>query len=102
MVSMAWEILTVAAVFFGIGFASGFYTAGILERADKADVRLYISLLVAVVWASSVAAGIIVPTYEPSLALHAIMGAVAGYFFKTANPITGNGNGSNDNEDEGK
>lgn len=98
---MVWGFVTVAAVFFGIGFASGFYTAGILERADKGDVRLYISLLVAIVWASSVAAGIIVSSYEPSLALHAIMGAVAGYFFKTANPITGGQSSEENGDDDG-
>lgn len=85
---MVWSWPVVFVVAFAIGFAAGFYAAGVLDDATKEEVRLYISLFVTVVWGTSVVAGIILGDgYTPSWGLHAIMGAVAGFFFKSANPV---------------
>lgn len=85
---MVWSLPVVAVLFFAIGFAAGFYMAGILDDATTEEVRLYMGLFVTLVWGTSVAAGIILgDAHSPSWGLHAIMGAVAGFFFKTANPV---------------
>lgn len=99
---MVWTLVAVAAATFAVGFVTGFYTAGTLERTSTEDMRLYISALIAVMWAISVAAGIIITDYSPSLALHGIMGAAAGYFFKTGNPVSNLvGGGDSSTEGEG-
>lgn len=83
-----WSLLPIAALTFAAGFAAGFYMAGALEDATKEEVRLYISLFVTFVWGVSVVSGIILGDgYTPSWMLHAMMGAVAGFYFKSANPV---------------
>jgi len=54
---------------------------GILELSEE-KVQLIISLVITIIWASSIVASILSPTYAVAPATHVIMGLVAAYFFK--------------------
>lgn len=90
---MVWSWPIVAVVFFAIGFAAGFAAAETFKGAPKRRLKVNIALLITGVWALSIVAGIFVDGYTTSIALHAIMGAIAGWLFKDAdesssNPVT--------------
>lgn len=75
----------IAVVFFILGFISGYLTALRFDLDGKG--RFYLAILIMLVWALSVIAGILVDGYTTSVFVHAIMGSVVGYLFGIENPL---------------
>lgn len=89
------EVVGIAVISFIIGFGVGFLVS---QQAveNGGDIRLRIAFFVTLIWAISVLATIVIPSYETSIWVHVIMGTIAGYMFGVENPITGgNINGKN-------
>lgn len=73
---------TVLVVAFTLGVGVG-WTAHALASVTigKEAVAPVIAIVIVLMWALSVTAGILDPAYSTSLQIHAIMAVVAGYFF---------------------
>jgi hypothetical protein len=58
--------------------------AGLATKDDMftdSNLRIAVALLITIVWALSIAAGILIPAYTVSPLVHGIMGGVVGYLF---------------------
>lgn len=66
-----------------IGFVAGREYAGEMDE----DMRWRVGYLIVFAWFISTVATIVVPDYQTSIWLHAMMGTVAGYLFGFENPI---------------
>lgn len=78
----------IAVVFFALGFIIGYLTALRFDLDGKG--RFYLAAIIMFAWVLSVIAGILIPGYETSVFVHAIMGSVVGYLFGIENPISSN------------
>lgn len=69
---------------FILGFFAGFITREAIRKFEKgADFyRNLVLLAVVTVWCISVLVDILYASYETPLALHGLMGAIVGYFYK--------------------
>lgn len=84
--------LLVAVVFFALGFGTGFIAGTRLSDGKVENIRLKIAVFITIVWATTVVAGIFLE-YTPSIYVHAIMGAIAGYLFGSESPLINLGGG---------
>lgn len=66
---------------FVIGIIIGWRILRDPDPITKADLRIAVGALVALAWAASIAAEILIPAYTVSVLIHGIMGAVVGYLF---------------------
>lgn len=72
-----------ALVGFSIGFSAGWITRGLRDKSQtNIDNEKVIALLVAFIWAISVIADIINPSYDTPIALHGLMGGIVGFYYK--------------------
>lgn len=70
-------------VFFSLGFISGYVIRGIKDSTNSSlDNEKVIALLIAGIYAISIIADILVPTYDTPIGLHGIMGGIVGFYFK--------------------
>lgn len=65
------------------GLGIGWYLSRFLGRGFDTPIRVFVTLIVAIVWTVAVVAEIVIPAYTVSMMLHGIMGAVVGYFFSS-------------------
>lgn len=84
------EVVGATVVSFALGFGLGYVVARQTPEGNNQDVRMRIATFIVIVWAISVLATIIVPDYETSIWVHAIMGGICGYLFGIDNPLLGN------------
>lgn len=81
---MVWTPGIVAATFFALGFLAGIAVARVLQTAGDKQARLYLTGLVSLIWAMSMVWQMLNPAYHPPIYVHGAMGALAGYYLKTA------------------
>lgn len=81
MIEGPYQALLRPLAVFIVGFTSGFLASAYVRSADDASVRRSIAFLITFVWILTILTSIFVPTYETPLAVHGVMGAVAGYLF---------------------
>lgn len=86
---MEYEIVGIAVMFFSGGFATGFLFGKRYSDDDEEDIRRRVALFITLIWAISVLSTIIVPSYQTSIWIHAIMGGIVGYLFGMEDPVTG-------------
>jgi hypothetical protein len=70
--------LTSIALFL-LGILAGLATKD--ELFTDSNLRIAVGILITIVWAMSIGAGILIPSYTVSPLVHAIMGGVVGYLF---------------------
>lgn len=75
-------IFTAASLgLFAVGIVAGLLASRNGWSFTRSHLQLAVGLLVTLVWAASIAAEILIPTYTVSMLVHGIMGAVVGYLF---------------------
>lgn len=84
-------ILLASIALFSLGLIAGLATKD--DIFTDSNLRIGVGLLVTVVWALSIVAGILIPAYSVSPLVHGIMGGVVGYLF-TEDGITLNFGGT--------
>jgi hypothetical protein len=75
-------LLLLASLFlFLVGVAGGWQLSKKENVFTRSNLQIAVGLMVTAVWASSIAAEILIPAYTVSFLIHGIMGAVVGYLF---------------------
>ena len=69
-------------VFFVLGFILGYIVRDLMSKVKEAKASNLIMILVALMWAVSVIADVLLETYETPVYIHLIMGGIVGFFFK--------------------
>jgi uncharacterized membrane protein YjjP (DUF1212 family) len=76
------EIIIFAAGFM-LGAAIGWFAHKLISKQHMENwERAFISIIVTIVWVISVLFDIAIASYSTPIAVHAVMGLVAGYFFE--------------------
>lgn len=90
MVSPTTTILVLLTVtLFNIGLLIGWIISKDSDVTTDSKLKTMIAIIVTLGWISATVAGILIPDYTVSPLLHALMGAIVGYFF-TRDGITFN------------
>lgn len=75
---------TIGLICFFLGAVSGYFGHDILQKSfnmsDGAS-KNFLVIMVTLVWALSVLAGLVNPAYQVPLPIHGLMGAIVGFFF---------------------
>jgi len=87
----------VAVVSFVIGFVTGWVYTRDSSRTVETNVKWLVALVITLGWILATGAGIFITGYTVSPLLHALMGAIVGYFF-TDNGINFNIGGNDGNK----
>ena len=74
-------VLAIAIVVFVIGLGIGWVLTKDSALSQKSKLKTGISIAVTIVWMFTVVADVFMTGYTLSPLVHAIMGAVVGYFF---------------------
>lgn len=74
-------LVLVGIILFVIGILIGWLFANQAELTVQNRLKTMVALVVSLGWITATIAGIIVGTYTVSPLLHALMGAIVGYFF---------------------
>lgn len=74
-------IILVSITLFLIGILIGWLYSRDSEITAHSKLKIIVALVVTLGWISATAAGILLTTYTVSPMLHALMGAIVGYFF---------------------
>ena len=86
-------ILLLSVTIFTVGFLVGWATSNQKDVTPKKKLRVLLAAVITLAWLSATLAGIVIASYTVSPLLHALMGAIVGYFF-TDDGITFNVGGS--------
>ncbi len=76
--------LIIGIVGFFFGNVSGYLLHDILKKTlnmNEDSSKNFLLIIVTLIWAVSMLVDIISPTYDVPVAVHAIMGAIVGFFF---------------------
>jgi len=82
-------IILVAVTLFFLGLLLGWLYSKDSDVTTRSKLRLMVAVAVTMGWISATGAGILIASYTVSPILHALMGAIVGYFF-TEDGITVN------------
>lgn len=74
-------LITLIVGLFLLGLGIGYIYSRDSEASTASRTRTALAVLVTIVWTFAVAADVLVTGYTVSPLIHAIMGAVVGYFF---------------------
>ncbi len=75
--------LSKGSIFFALGFILGYVVRGYKEKFNSTiDNEKFIALLVSLIWAISVIVDMLNPVYDTPIALHGLMGAIVGFYYK--------------------
>ena len=75
--------LAKAIIYIGVGFVFGWISRGLKEKyVTTFENEKVIAILIAIVYVLSVLSAMVNPNYQTPAGLHAIMGIVAGYYYK--------------------
>jgi hypothetical protein len=74
-------LVLVSLTLFGIGLIVGWLYSHGSEATTKSKVKTMVAVVVTLGWISATIAGILIASYTVSPLLHALMGAIVGYFF---------------------
>ena len=67
------------------GFIAGYFWRGIIDGRANKDYASVILVTVCIIWAFSVLVDIASVNYETPIAIHGLMGAIVGYYYKERN-----------------
>lgn len=82
-------IILVSVTLFHVGLLIGWLYSRDSQVTTKSKIKLLVAVVVTMGWISATVAGILIASYTVSPLLHALMGAIVGYFF-TEDGITFN------------
>lgn len=82
-------IILVSVTLFLVGLLIGWLYSRDSQVTTKSKIKLLVAVVVTMGWISATVAGILIASYTVSPLLHALMGAIVGYFF-TEDGITFN------------
>jgi hypothetical protein len=68
-------------VVFSLGFGIGYLYSRDSEKTSQERIRMFITVVVTVMWMIAISADIVITGYTVGPLIHAIMGAIVGYFF---------------------
>lgn len=74
-------ILLISITLFSIGLLLGWLYSRDSSATTESKIKLMVAVVISLGWISATAAGILVAGYTVSPMLHALMGAIVGYFF---------------------
>lgn len=74
-------ILLIAIVLFNLGLIVGWVLSNHVDITTEAGLKTLVAIVITVGWFSATVATIFVASYTMSPLLHALMGAIVGYFF---------------------
>lgn len=69
---------------FVIGAITGYFGHDIMKKTlqiDEANSKNFLLFVVTIVWAVGMIVGIVNPAYQVPIPVHALMGAIVGFFF---------------------
>lgn len=82
-------IILVSVTLFLVGLLIGWLYSRDSQVTTKSKIKLLVAVVITMGWISATVAGILIASYTVSPLLHALMGAIVGYFF-TEDGITFN------------
>lgn len=74
-------LILVSLALFLIGLIVGWLYSRDSEQSTRVKLRVLVAVAVTLGWLSATTAGIFIASYSVSPLLHALMGAIVGYFF---------------------
>lgn len=74
-------LILVSITLFSVGLLIGWLYTSDSEETTQNKVKLMVAVVITLGWSSATAAGIFITGYTVSPMLHALMGAIVGYFF---------------------
>lgn len=83
-----WNTVVVATVSYLAGILTGYYGCNLVKNGKiyidgvKFDYRNVVILVVSIGWLASVLVSVANSAFKVDIALHGLMGAIVGYFFK--------------------
>lgn len=73
----------ISIISYVLGFLSGiFISKRIGSKANEANYKTLVLVLVSVMWTISVAVEIVNPEYKTNPLIHGLMGSIVGFFYK--------------------
>lgn len=78
---LSTTLLILTATLFCIGILIGWMMSNHGTINTENNLRTVVAIVVMIGWISATIAGILIATYSVSPLLHALMGAIVGYFF---------------------
>jgi len=74
-------LILLTATLFLIGILIGWIMSNHAELTTRNKLRTMVAVIITLGWISATIAGILIASYTVSPLLHALMGAIVGYFF---------------------
>jgi hypothetical protein len=74
-------IVLLAVTLFHVGLLIGWILSSRTEVTTKSKLKTMVAVVITLGWISATVAGILIASYTVSPLLHALMGAIVGYFF---------------------
>jgi len=74
-------LILVSVTLFLVGLLTGWLYSKDSMVSTESKIQLLVAVVVTMGWISATVAGILVASYTVSPLLHALMGAIVGYFF---------------------
>jgi uncharacterized protein YqgC (DUF456 family) len=74
-------LILVGITVFSIGLLLGWLYTSDSEETTSNKLQLLVAVVVTLVWVAATISGILIAGYTVSPMLHALMGAIVGYFF---------------------
>jgi len=73
-------LLTLVTVF-SLGALVGWLISNLSELTARTKMKVMVAVVISLGWISATVSGILLTSYSVSPLLHALMGAIVGYFF---------------------
>lgn len=74
-------VILISITLFSIGLLLGWLYSKDSQATTESKLKLMVAVVISLGWISATAAGIFITGYSVSPMLHALMGAIVGYFF---------------------
>lgn len=74
-------LILLAVTLFCIGILVGWILSNHAELTTQSKLKTMVAIVVTLGWIAATVAGILIASYSVSPLLHALMGAIVGYFF---------------------
>ncbi len=81
MIPQVATYILAALVLLASGGLAGWFYGDKGDEITKSRLRTGVAIIVTAMWAVTIVAEIVIPTYTTAMVIHAIMGAVVGYLF---------------------
>lgn len=79
---MNWNGVLLSIISFTLGTVFGwFLKTCLLKDIKDNDARIFVLVVVSIMWLASVATELVNPTYKTSPFIHGLMGSIVGFFY---------------------